>query len=118
MARPAVLLFAVGCLPARLLLALVVLRWNALPEKAAAALALAVAVGFTIIYLFGLRRYGRETFGEPIWWDHLRPIHALAYAVVAALLWRGHRGSAAAVLVLDAGIGLTAALHHHTCPAR
>lgn len=113
MVRPAALLFTVGCLPARLLLALVVLHWTALPEKAAAALALATAAGFTVIYLLGLRRYGRETFGDPIWWDHLRPLHAAAYAAVAALLWRGHRGSAAAVLFLDAGVGIAAGLHHH-----
>jgi hypothetical protein len=46
-------------------------------------LALLPAIGFIYLYLSGTRKTGPETFGDTIWWDHLRPIHALFYLLFA-----------------------------------
>lgn len=96
------------CVAARL--ALVVLAATA-PERVLRALAvpaMAIAVGFATIWVFGLRRTGIETGGQPIWWDHLRPIHALGYAAFAYSAWRGQRGLATGVLLADVMLGVGA----------
>ena len=43
------------------------------------------AIGFSYIFIFGKRKKGGQTFGQKIWWNHLRPIHALLYALFAYL---------------------------------
>ena len=48
-------------------------------------LAIMPAIGFSYIFIFGKRKKGGETFGQKIWWNHLRPIHALLYALFAYL---------------------------------
>lgn len=45
-----------------------------------------ISIGFITIFLFGLRKKGAETQGQPIWWNYLRPIHSLLYGIVAYLL--------------------------------
>ena len=45
--------------------------------------ALIPAIGFTFIYLTDSRKTGIETDGEPIWWNHLRPLHAINYFTFA-----------------------------------
>lgn len=42
-------------------------------------LALLPSIGFSLIYTFGLRKTGPEVFGEKIWWNNLRPVHAALY---------------------------------------
>jgi len=46
-------------------------------------LAILPAVGFTYIFLTGSRKTGAEVFGGKIWWNNLRPIHAILYALFA-----------------------------------
>lgn len=75
-------------------------------------LALLPAIGFIYIYLTGSRTTGVEVFGERIWWNHLRPIHAGLYFLFAysainndpnAWVW----------LLLDVLIGLLSFLVFH-----
>ena len=66
-----------------------------------------IAIGFMVIYLTGLRKSGPETFGEPIWWDDLRPIHAFNYGLFALLALHDNP-EAWKVLFIDTIIGLTA----------
>ena len=40
---------------------------------------LVVGTGFMYYFLSGTRTTGPETFGKPIWWNHLRPIHSFNY---------------------------------------
>ena len=41
------------------------------------------AIGFAYIYLTKSRQTGAEVFGSNIWWNDLRPIHALLYGLFA-----------------------------------
>ena len=72
-----------------------------------------VAIGFTTVYMGGLRQTGVETEGEPIWWNSLRPVHAALYAAFAYCAWTGRRQLVWATLLLDVAIGLASFLHHH-----
>ena len=75
------LLFLFGCIPSRLALAYVakIIPINYLPILGY--VTLVMAIGFIYIYLTGSRKTGPETFGEKIWWNPLRPIHALLYLI-------------------------------------
>ncbi len=76
------------------------------------ALALLPACGFSYIYLTGSRTTGAEVFGERIWWNNIRPVHAGFYFTFALLAL--HRDPRAwVVLLLDAMFGLAAFVHHH-----
>ena len=100
--HPAV--FVVGCLGVRT--AITWLAKTAGPDKlkTMGRIALIPAVGFMVIYVGKLRRTGAEVAGEAIWWDRLRPLHALLWGGFAALALRGHRG-AWKLLALDTLIG-------------
>jgi hypothetical protein len=78
------LLFLIGCIGVRSLF--VYLAYTAsttiLPYYGYAALL--PAIGFALIYAFGLRKTGLEVGGEQIWWNHLRPVHAAFYGAFAA----------------------------------
>jgi hypothetical protein len=75
------------------------------------ALAIIPAVGFMTIYFGGLRKTGAEVFGERIWWNNLRPLHGLLYALFAYMaLQRDNR--AWIVLLIDVVIGFTAFVMH------
>ena len=70
-------------------------------------LALVPAIGFAVIWGFGLRNSGDEVFGERIWWDVLRPIHALIWGSFAAAAIGG-RQWAWQILLADVVFGLGA----------
>lgn len=95
-------MFLVGCIPARLALVWIAARrparWMAFP-------AAAVALGLAVIHIKGLRPTGIETGGRPIWWDGVRPVHALMYALFAALVWEGD-DRAWVPLALDVMLGI------------
>ena len=46
-------------------------------------LALIPAIGFTYIFLSGSRKTGPEVMDNKIWWNNLRPFHALMYVLFA-----------------------------------
>jgi len=76
-------------------------------------LALIPAIGFTIIYLGELRKTGLEVFGDKIWWNNLRPVHALlwfAFAFTAIT----KKDFAWMFLALDVLIGFIAFFIHHS----
>ncbi len=72
--------FLFGCVPVRLALAILVVRWSGLPLKSAAFVATMVSVGFTVIYVMGWRRQtGTETMGCKICTDPcISYVHASA----------------------------------------
>lgn len=100
------LYFLVGCIGTRTLLAYIAGVAPAPWLKAMAVALLAVAIGFTAIYLGGLRKTGLETGGEPIWWDSLRPVHATLYALAASRAWAGDNDLAQLFLTIDVILGL------------
>jgi len=75
------LLFLFGCIPTRLALAYFakIIPIDYLPLLGY--VTLIIAIGFTYIYLTNSRISGPETFGDKIWWNNLRPIHAIFYLV-------------------------------------
>ena len=106
-------LFLVGCIGSRVLLVYLAATVPPVGLKVMAALAAVIAVGFTAIYFGRLRPTGAETGGQPIWWNSLRPVHALLYAAFAYFAWFGHRRLAWSTLLLDVAIGLVSFLYHH-----
>lgn len=100
-----VALFLGGCVTTRVFFAY--LAWCVNPIThlpLLGALALLPAVGFMYIYLTGSRQTGPETMGAPIWWNTLRPIHALLWGLFAVLALFGvHR--AWLILALDVVFG-------------
>lgn len=101
-------LFLAGCIGTRV--ALTWLAWWIGAMKPAwlpiaGWIALLPAVGFTVIWLWGLRRTGGEVLGERIWWDAWRPVHAVLWGsfAVAAI---GRQTWAWRILLADVLLGL------------
>lgn len=99
------LTFLIGCIGTRLLLALLGSKYPDLIGN----IVLIPAIGFLVIYFFNLRKTGIETGGKPIWWNHLRPVHAMMYLLFSALR---NYSFAPAILVADVLIGLVAHLRN------
>lgn len=107
-----IVLFLLGCIGTRFLLTALAYWWRhskQLPYMGY--VALIPAIGFTIIYLAGWRKTGAEVFGEKIWWNALRPLHALLwFAFAIAAIYR--KPHAWAFLFIDTVIGLAAFTWH------
>jgi hypothetical protein len=102
--------FLIGCLGTRLLLVLVAASVNTEHLKWLGRFAILPAIGFALIYIFGLRKSGMEA--EVIWWDNIRPVHALLYGIFAFMATHGHP-LAWVVLLLDWFVGLLAWSMHY-----
>jgi hypothetical protein len=107
------LLFLIGCIGLRSLFVVIAKTINMKYLKYLGYLALLPAMGFIYIFLTGARQTGAETFGEKIWWNNLRPIHALLYILFAYNAIKGNR-KAWLYLLADVLIGLTFFLIHHS----
>lgn len=106
-------MFLQVCIPARLAIAASSSFYFAESEYSShiATLFICIAIGFAVIYTFGLRKTGIEVGSGLIWWNHLRPLHALLYAIAAYLMYKKDKTSGA-VLLLDAAVGLVAFSSH------
>jgi len=107
-----VLAFLLGCIPTRMLLSYLAYRCPDEYLPYLGYLALLPAIGFTIIYTLGLRRTGAEVFGKSIWWDRLRPVHALLYFSFAYMAIK-RLPRAWMLLLIDALLGLFSFLLFH-----
>jgi hypothetical protein len=106
------LLFLVGCIGTRTALTYAAATAGPTLLTYMAFGAATIAIGFTLIYLFDLRTTGPEVFGERIWWNNMRPVHATLYALFAYTAYTGDR-RAWRFLAIDTAIGLVVFLHHH-----
>ena len=70
-------------------------------------IAAAIALGFFLIYVNGWRKTGVETCGKAIWWNSLRPVHALLWGLFAYLALTGNR-AAYIPLAIDTLVGAVA----------
>jgi hypothetical protein len=106
------LLFLIGCIGVRSLFVVLAKYIHAPYLKYLGYLALLPAIGFMYIYVTGSRKTGAEVFGENIWWNDLRPVHAILYFLFAynAILGNEH---AWIYLLIDVIIGLLSFLVHH-----
>ena len=107
------LLFLVGCIGTRTLLVYLAATLTPPWLYRMGILALVPAIGFAIIYAKGLRTTGAEVFGDRIWWNDLRPLHAALYGLFAYLAITGAQAMAWKVLLVDVSIGLGAFLAFH-----
>ena len=110
-----ILLFLIGCIGVRALF-VVIAKYIATNYKQylkyLGYLALLPAIGFLFIYLTGTRTTGPETFGDKIWWNNLRPIHAILYFLFAYNAIIGNT-KAWMYLLADVLIGLLSFLVYH-----
>jgi hypothetical protein len=106
------LLFLIGCIGLRTGLVVVAKNINKQYLPYASIPALLIGFGFLYIYFTGSRKTGGEVFGEKIWWNDIRPVHATLYLTFAYLAFV--KSNVAYVpLLIDVIIGLTAFLNHH-----
>jgi len=107
-----IFLFLFGCIGVRSLFVVIAkyININYLPYLGY--LALLPAIGFIYIYLTDSRKSGPETFGDKIWWNNLRPIHAILYLLFAYNAIIGNK-QAWIFLLADVLFGLINFLIHH-----
>jgi hypothetical protein len=106
------LLFLFGCILTRFLLVYIVYKF---PQYLTyfGYVALLPSIGFMYIYLTNSRKVGIETFGQPIWWNDLRPIHSFLYFLFAYLAITGSK-HAWKVLLIDVLFGLSAFIYQNS----
>jgi hypothetical protein len=106
------LLFLVACIGSRSLLVYLAKTTNNTFLMYMGYLALLPSIGFFYLYFSGTRKTGPEVFGDKIWWNDLRPIHGLLYALFAYNAINGKANSWIYLLV-DVIIGLIGFLIYH-----
>jgi hypothetical protein len=106
------ILFLFGCIGTRSLLVYLAKNANKQFLFLMGLGAISISVGFMYFYLSGTRKTGPEVFGDKIWWNDLRPIHALLYALFAFNAITGN-SNAYIYLLVDVIFGLIAFLLHH-----
>ena len=110
--RKRFLLFLFGCITTRLFLVYLVKN---IPQKYLPFLGifgLAISVGMFYYFFSGTRKKGPETFQSEIWWNKLRPIHAVLYLLFALSAFCRYEKSWV-FLMIDVVIGLIAFLIYH-----
>ena len=106
------LLFLIGCIGLRSLFVILAKNASVNYLKYLGYLALLPAVGFLYIFFTGSRQTGEEVFGDKIWWNNLRPIHAVLYLLFSYNAIIGNKNSWIYLLV-DVLFGLSSFLLHH-----
>ena len=107
------LLFLGACIPSRLLFAYIAKTGSLFVKKISALIAFIIASGFLFIYISGTRKSGLETGGQPIWWNQLRPLHALLYYMFALMVFFINANDAWTIIVIDTLIGLLSFIVYH-----
>ena len=104
--------FLGGCVPVRLLFVVIAYHISTDYLPIMGGLAILPVLGWLSIYFLGLRKSGLETQGQPIWWNTLRPVHALLYGIFIYLAFNQSK-EAWIPLLVDVMMGLTAFLIYH-----
>jgi hypothetical protein len=105
-------LFLCGCILIRTLFVLIAKYYvEYLPIMGC--IALVPTIGFLYFWISGSRQTGREVFGDKIWWNDLRPIHAILYGSFAYMAIT-QNVNAWIPLLIDVSIGLIAFLVFHS----
>jgi hypothetical protein len=109
-------LFLGGCMTSRFFVTWLASRATSIHLQMMGAVAMFIAAGFTYIWLTNSRKTGAEVFGAPIWWNSLRPIHALLWGAFAVLALFEVRW-AWMILLFDTLFGLGAFTVHRLRPS-
>lgn len=107
-----ILMFLIGCIGTRSLLVYIAKTVDLQYLPYLGYLALLPAAGFMYIFVTGIRKTGLEVFGEKIWWNNLRPVHALLYTLFSYNAIHKNRESWK-FLLADVIFGLVNFLWHH-----
>lgn len=107
-----ILLFLLGCIGTRSLLVYIAKTTDINYLPCLGYLALLPAAGFMYIFITGIRKTGAEVFGDRIWWNNLRPVHALLYTLFAYNAIQKNKSSWQ-FLLADVVFGLVSFLWHH-----
>ena len=107
-----ILLFLLGCILLRSIFVIIAKKINKEYLPILGYLALLPAIGFIYIFLTDKRRTGGEVFGNKIWWNNLRPVHASLY-IMFALLAIKKSSYAWIPLLIDVLIGITSFSIYH-----
>jgi len=105
-------LFLIGCMGIRTLFVYIAKKYvKYLPYFGY--IATLPAIGFAYIYFTNSRKTGMEVFGGKIWWNSLRIIHSILYALFAynAILKNTYAWK---FLALDVIVGLTGFVMYHS----
>lgn len=105
-------LFLIGCMGTRMALTYLIHSHSKQYQNWLVMILLAPAIGFSYIYMNGLRLTGAEVFGDRIWWNSLRPFHALMYGSAAYLISKANK-QAYVPIAIDTLVGLVAFSHYH-----
>lgn len=103
--------FLFGCLLSRIGIAYLVYVSPKKWLKYISVLYLCIGMGIGFQWVTKSRKKG--AFSNQIWWDHMRIFHCATFLFVAYTSYRGLRGWAWKMLVVDALVSLIAFLHHH-----
>ena len=95
------LAFLALCIPSRIAIALAARQY----PKEIVPMAIAFAIGSVYFYMSGTRQTGLETMGRPIWWNDMRPLHALLWTAFVVAALQGKQW-AWKFLALDVTLGL------------
>ena len=106
------LMFLIGCIGVRSSLVVIAKKIDIKYLPILGYLALLPCIGFIYIFLSGARKTGAEVFGEEIWWNDLRPIHAALYGLFAYNAIKRNK-NAWVYLLIDVVLGLSSFLIHH-----
>lgn len=106
------LLFLIFCIGSRTAFAIIANQINVKYLPYLGVLALLPAISWIYLYFSGKRNTGPEVFGEEIWWNQLRIVHALVYILFAVYAIQ-KKPFAWIVLAIDVLIGLTGFLYYH-----
>jgi hypothetical protein len=106
------LVFLFGCIVVRFLFVVIAAKVNKKYLPYLGMLSILPAIGFIYIYLGGYRRKGGATFGQKIWWNNLRPVHAILYLTFAYLAINKSSQSYKPLLI-DVLVGLLSFLIYH-----
>ena len=98
-------LFLFGCMGTRFALTFLAKTQPAILRPLGIA-ALVISIGFMTLWAFGLRKIGPEA-GGLIWWDNLRPVHSLTWALIAVFALYGDKNTWK-ILLADTLFGLSA----------
>jgi hypothetical protein len=101
------IMFLFGCIVSRLLLVYIVKNIDTKYLPYIAVLTFIIAMSWIIIFVFDLRKTGIEVNNEKIWWNNLRPIHAILYLLFSYSAYNRLETSYI-YLLLDVILGLSA----------
>lgn len=101
------LLFLFGCLPVRVLLALLAYKIDSNYLPYLSILFISIGASFIYLYLTNSRLKAPEAGGKT-WWHNIRPIHGMLYLTAGIYALKKDTNMASLILCIDVVFGLSA----------